>query len=223
MNAFAILFFWLSLANASQALGNPANPCQVEIDSSFPAEIKNALLQTLSFIESIQGTQSSPLHQQIFEGPVNGATYCKFIQDRIRGFRYVNFSGDSSLYAENHLGYMLIGDLFLNDTIVDRASSILHEARHSEGWPHANCPIPFLDDAGKPIVGTLSGDSLAGTRSCDTEALSAYGLEVIWARNIEKYCTNCGADVKALAALNEKVLIFRIIDADAKASILQDQ
>ena len=90
--------------------------------------------------------------------------------------------------------------------MVGRISTILHEARHCEtpnstSWPHVFCPD---EDPTKDYPG------------CDETILGAYGVEVIFLKNLKKNCESCGDKVKRDAEIYGDAYEGQIIDASVK-------
>ena len=199
-------------------------------DEDVPADIQKQMNADLAFIQSIAGNGATPFHQKIF-GKVNGPDYIKFFNDRVTGIG-MNGCGNGNAVA-CVIPMMDPSKMWLTQNFVkfkhpqvSRMMVVFHEARHTEtdndNWPHATCPTPFLDAAGKDMVSIWTGAKLAGEPACDVTPYGSYGSSTIMLRNIQKFCTNCQPLVKDAADLYAADQMGRITDPDAKRQMQED-
>lgn len=199
-------------------------------DSNVPKDIQLQMSQDLTFMTTLQGSQASALHQQIF-GPVSGATYQTFFESRVKAIGMngcgnanavacvIPFLGPNKMYiTQNYIKF--------SHPQVARMLVVYHEARHTEtnhgNWSHATCPTPFLDEKGNPMKSIWTGASLAGEPACDITPLGSYGSSSILVKNISKFCTNCSQKVQMDAGIYGDDQVQRITDAQAKEDIRKD-
>ena len=199
-------------------------------DSDVPKNIQEQTRQDLEFMNTIQGSGSTPLHTQIF-GAVAGSNYKKWFEDRIQGIGMNSCGGGNAVACVIPMWYpnkMWLTQNYIkfSHPQVARLMVVYHEARHTEGqngnWGHANCPTPFKDESGKDMKSIWTGASLAGEPACDRTPLGSYGSSTILLRNIQKYCASCTEKVKMDAGIYADDQTGRIIDANAKNQMKND-
>lgn len=201
----------------------------VEFDSNVPANIQEQMKQDLSFMNTVQGSGQTALHQQIF-GKVDGASYMAFFEDRIKSVGKNACGGGNAVACV----YPFLGKkMFITDNYIKfehpqiaRLMVVYHEARHTESqngnWGHATCPTPFLGEDGKEIKSIWTGATLAGEAACDVTPLGSYGSSTIMIKNISKFCSNCNEKVKMDSEVYAADQMKRVIDAKAKADMKKD-
>jgi hypothetical protein len=199
-------------------------------DNDVPANIKAQMLDDLNFVGTIQGSQASPLHQQIF-GQVDGATYNQFFSSRVQSVG-MNGCGDGNAVAcvipmeDSSKIWLTQNYIKFSHPQIARLMVVFHESRHTEdannNWPHATCPTPFLDKDGSDMKSIWTGAPLAGEPACDTTPFGSYGSSMIMLKNISKFCTNCGDKVKMDAGIYADDQFKRLIGQDAISQVTQD-
>ncbi len=201
----------------------------VEFDSNVPANIQDQMKQDLNFMNTVQGSSQTPLHQKIF-GKVDGASYKSFFEDRIKSIGKNACGGGNAVACV----YPFLGKkMFITDNYIKfehpqvaRLMVVYHEARHTESengnWSHATCPTPFLGEDGKEIKSIWTGATLAGEAACDVTPLGSYGSSTIMIKNISKFCDSCNEKVKMDADVYAQDQMKRVIDAKAKSDMKKD-
>jgi hypothetical protein len=199
-------------------------------DNDVPANIKAQMLDDLNFVGTIQGSQASPLHQQIF-GQVNGATYSQFFSSRVQSVG-MNGCGDGNAVAcvipmeDSSKIWLTQNYIKFSHPQIARLMVVFHESRHTEdannNWPHATCPTPFLDKDGSDMKSIWTGAALAGEPACDETPFGSYGSSMIMLKNISKFCTNCSDKVKMDAGIYADDQFKRLIGQDAISQVTQD-
>lgn len=221
MKALLISFITLSLAIPAFAA--------LKFDTDVPADIKTQALDDLTFMSQLQGSQQTPLHQQIF-GAFGGATYKKFFDSRIAAVG-MDDCGMAMAVAcvdsrQPHKMWLTKNFVQFSHPQIARLMTMYHESRHSEtahkNWPHDNCPTPFLDNDGKDMLSIWTGAKLEGQPACDSTAFGSYGSSTILLANVAKYCTNCTDKVKMDAKVYSDDQLNRIDRADVKESMSED-
>ena len=219
---FAALF-------ALAVVASPVHGFSYDVDPNVPPAVATQLTADLQFINTIAGGDVSSLHSQIF-GQVDGPTYSKFFNSRIR---HVGISTCGNPKAVACVQLLQPTKMWVTQNFIQfshpqiaRMMVVFHESRHTElshgGWPHANCPDPFLDANGQPILSIWTGATLAGEPACDTTALGSYGSSLIMLKNISKFCSNCGDKVKMDAGIYADDQFKRITGASAHDQITKD-
>jgi hypothetical protein len=228
-NVFLGVFTGIVLMISAAA---PVQSFAYTFDSDVPADIQAEMLADLGFVNTIQGSGASALHQQIF-GNVDGPTYTQFFSSRISKVG-MNSCGDANAVAcVIPLPFFTVNKMYLTQNYIKfdhpqiaRLMVMFHESRHTESknsnWPHATCPSPFLDANGNSMVSIWTGASLAGEPACDETPFGSYGSSLIMLKNIQKFCTNCTDKVKADAGLYADDQFGRITSADAIQQIKTD-
>lgn len=188
------LFFFMSSSIHALEFNWFYNDKEVEMISS-----------DLEFLYSLKFSKNTLLHNKVF-GEGNQNTYKEFFEERINTIRKSNTM--ANLYAFNVDGYrdtIAVTNKFFKLPRLLRIAVLIHEARHSEEtgnhWHHVNCPIPHLDDNGKPFVSDIDGGALlSGKRqACDSSRLGSYGIVSIMMKNISENCDNCNLEMKEQA------------------------
>ena len=203
----------------------------IAFDDDVDPAVRRQMEQDLAFVNDLQGTGQSKLHEQIF-GRLYGPDYLRFFETRIKEVGMDDCGGGAgtvacvrSIFFPNKM-WLTQNFVRFNQPQVSRVETVFHEARHTEqehgGWPHATCPTPFLDEQGHDVRGILSGTLLEGKAACDTTELGAYATGMIMLKNIQKYCANCTDKVKMDAGIFGDDLIHRFIDARAKQALVND-
>lgn len=205
-------------------------PLEVEEDlrfeGSFPPRLRREILSDFGFLDSIQGNRATPLHQKIFgEGPLDGRRYTQFLRKYIRTFTFssaespyqVTTDGDRNVFVfSSYLHFARHVSQF------SRAVNFLHEAYHNSGkFHHTKCPTPFRDERGHDIVTTVGGIPLAGLYACDNSFEGSYAIEIIMAKNIERYCDNCSENLRREAGAYADDLMKRIV-GQARSALIRD-
>ncbi len=206
-------------------------PEVVEQDLHFshnmPPALRREILRDFGFLDSIRGSQSTPLHQKIFgDGPLDGRRYTQFLRTYIQSFSFttsdspyqIQTDGDRNLYIfASYLPFARAVSTF------SRAINFMHEAYHNSGsHHHTKCPTPFLDEKGRDLVTNVGGTPLAGLYACDDNYQGSYAVEIIIAKNIERYCENCSPSLRREAALYADDLMKRIIGTDVRRMMIED-
>ena len=199
-------------------------------DGDVPTVIRNQITNDLGFMTSIQGNGATPMHLHVF-GQVNGGNYQKFFESRVTAVGMddcgsakavacvIPFRGSSKIWlTQNYVKF--------DHPTVAKMMIVYHESRHTEvragNWPHANCPVPFLDSSGHDMVSIWTGATLAGEPACDVTPFGSYGSSLILLKNIQKFCTNCTDKVRTDAGLYADNQMGRIIDPKAISAMRTD-
>ncbi|MBI5881891.1 MAG: hypothetical protein HZB91_02155 [Elusimicrobia bacterium] len=199
-------------------------------DSDVPAEIQKQMRADLAFINGIQGSGATPLHQEIF-GKVDGAVYKEFFESRVSAIGMDDCGNGNAVACVipfRNPSRMWLTENFVkfDHPQVSRMMVVYHEARHTElrrlFWGHATCPRPFKDSQGRDMKSIWTGALLAGQPACDKTAMGSYGSSTIMLKNIEKHCANCTAKVKMDAGLYADDQLGRIIDKDSRKQMADD-
>lgn len=213
------------------------NDYSLEFPKKFPQDIKLQLLEDLSFLETLRGDGASPLFRKFFNNsPVlDGRAVLDFFLDRIERVG-INNCGDNTGMAVACVEFfkdsrkIIIAKGFLKiiktPSLIFRLGLLLHESRHSEAnegfWQHVSCPVPFKNEKNEDIVGFFSKRKLEGVPGCDNSAYGSYGVQFVFFKNIERFCTNCTVEEKEQAAFWAKDSLERIISVEAKKILLDD-
>lgn len=199
-------------------------------DRDVPQAVRDQITRDMAFIQTIQGTQATPLHQQIFGG-VDGAGYVKFFESRVTGVGLNDCGGGKAVacvipFYDSSKIWLTPNYTGFDHPQIAKMMVVFHESRHTEvehgNWSHATCPTPFLDPSGKEMRSIWTGSSLAGEPACDITPLGSYGSSTIMLKNVQKYCTNCTDKVKMDAGIYADDQYGRITGSDAKAQMKKD-
>ena len=196
-------------------------------DASFSQQALSELDSVLDVMGRIRGDAGTALHQKVF-GAVHGQNYLDFVGKGVRSFHFepAVFGGLAYVSDEDPNAITVSGQLFTPDfPAIMRIALLLHEARHAGSgkgvWTHADCPTPLLDGNGREVRAG-DGSSMSGVKEgCDSKALGAYGVQVIFLGNIMQHCTNCTGKMKQDAAIMAKAY-FPLIFGDARLEIARD-
>lgn len=221
------IFFSLILAGSLAAQAAPT------FGNDMSPALKQQILDDINFVNSISGTNSSGLYKQIFANrEINGADLMAFFEQRIHEFGLDSCGGGTGTMACVNPFFgantMWITPGYINSNMpqIARIATIFHESRHTEArhayWGHARCPVPFLDDNGKDIVGIISGNKMQGQMACDNSAFGAYAIEAVFLKNIEKNCVSCGDKMKMDAQLFGDDTIWRVSNLKARQQMRDD-
>ncbi len=168
----------------------------------------------------------SPLHNQVF-GAGDGV-YLRFFEQRVKSFSMGDCAGSKGAIAcvisskdptkvwltEKYLTY--------NAEPIQRVAILLHESRHTEGFHHVVCPDSFDDGLGHGIESFVGDREFAGDPACDDKMLGAYGIEIIFLRNIARSCTTCAQSSRDTADVEAIDGYRRIIDSAARKALFAD-
>lgn len=203
----------------------------VAISADMPAEMRLSLEEALNFLEGIRSGQAkeSQLHRELFGG-IDGAAYDAFIDANVREIIPGECDpeppmGCKVLARTYGWDQIQITPSFPRVDVVRRAVVLLHEARHfslPDHGGHVVCPKPFLDAQGRDIVSVLTGESVAGLKSCDVGANGSYGLEYVFLTNLARGCSNCTEEITSKARFWAEQAYYRINDGSARAALRQD-
>lgn len=164
----------------------------LQFDSDVSASLRRTVLQDLAFVETIQGSESTELHREIF-GPVQGGNYLQWFSSRVFYFGVDRCGGSAAVACvkSSFPNKMFVTKNFIRSSVpqVGRVSTLFHEARHTEFdrgmWPHATCPSDF------PHRSRYTGRSLAGSRACDSTPYGSYASAAVLMINIARNCETC--------------------------------
>ena len=230
---FSILVLALAVAYTHSADAKSVTPLAVpKFSSSVPADVVKQTLDDLTFVQGIQGNGATPFYKKMFVSDVEGTNLNTFFSDRIKSFDMDDCGGGSAVaacvqpFVDPHVMWLTQNYVTYKIAQIFRISVIFHESRHTESaggfWSHATCPIPFKDINGNDIKGIVSGTLLEGKPACDSKVLGAYGLQAVFLKNIEQFCTNCSAKMKMDAKLYGEDTVLRISDTKANADLRAD-
>jgi hypothetical protein len=190
---------------------------------SLSPEVRTTYRTDLEFASSIRGKDASPLHRQIFgDHGLDGKDYVSFFLARVQevkgeGVLFASCRGAFACNNGNH-------EVRLSTQYVDarvpriiRLSLLIHEARHSEGWPHEICP-----SGPESMSSQILGIDLHGKQACDPGALGAYGVQFVMLKNIQRFCETCSRQERTDAGKFADSLPALILEPKAKAILLQD-
>lgn len=199
-------------------------------DSDVPQNIQDQMTSDLTFMTTVQGSSTTPLHKEIF-GTMEGSKYKEWFEGRVKAVG-MNGCGNGNAvacvipFADPSKMWLTQNYIKFSHPAIARLMVVFHEARHTETqngfWGHATCPRPFLDENGKDKVSIWTGAALAGQPACDSTPMGSYGSSTILLKNISKFCTNCNEKVKADAGIYADDQLGRITNADAKARMKAD-
>jgi hypothetical protein len=217
---FSVLTFVLFSSFAHAAL---------QFDAEVQPALKKQILADFDFMKSIQASQTSALHKNIF-GAVDGKNYFNWFNKRVFS---VGLDDCGSATAVACVIVMYSNKIWMTPNYskfshpqISRLSVIYHEARHTEeengNWSHANCPTPFKDEQGHDMKSIWTGALLQGKPACDSTAFGSYGSATILLMNIANHCESCSEKTKADAELYGKDQLGRIIDPKVKKKMIQD-
>ncbi len=163
----------------------------------MPQEYRQMLKEDLRFIASIPKTNvGTPLHHKVFGGPVSGETYLRWLEQRMYRIKYTEAKRYEAAVAFNrknpniflrgnnkkrHSVFFTPATYFDSDRI-ERLATIIHEARHTDGFQHVNCQEPGDLD----MYDRLSHNFSVEGKACDTVAWGSYGAELIFKFNLLK-------------------------------------
>ncbi len=198
----------------------------IQYDKNVPTHIRKGIEKDLNILSIMKFNGQSPLHKTIF----GSASYRLFFHTRIQKVGLDDSQGVNFLAYVNskYSDKMFLGKNYveINMPQVARLHILYHEARHTElskgSWSHIPCPVPFLDENGKDVVGRSTGVKLAGLMACDDTELGAYALGGILLNNIQRFCANCTEKAKLDAEIFSKDVIYRITDRNAKEKLIND-
>jgi len=202
----------------------------VPFDQDVPPAIQAQIRDDMTFIGTIQSSDTSPLHKKIF-GTVDGANYLKFFNSRVTGIGMDDCGSGIAVacvipYVDPSKMWLTQNYIKFSHPQVSRVMVVFHESRHTEtgngNWSHARCPRPFVDADGKPMTSIWTGSFLAGEAACDSTPYGSYGSSMIMLKNISKFCSNCTDKVKMDAGIYADDQFKRIISADAIKAIKAD-
>jgi len=201
----------------------------VPVDSNVPEAVKAQLGADLKFVATVQGSDATKLHQQIF-GAIQGKNYFNFFVSRVKSIGLdAKMTGNAVAYVSPMMDsskmWLTNNYIKFSHPQIARLMVVFHEARHTEdgngNWHHAYCPTPFELD-GKEVLSIWTGSSLAGEPACDATPLGSYGSSTIMLKNISKFCTSCTGKVKEDAGMYADDQFKRITNAKARQQMLED-
>jgi hypothetical protein len=213
------------------ATGISSSAFAYTFDRDVPQAVQTQVRTDMEFIRGIQGNTASGLHGQIWGTRVDGPTYVKWFEDRVKAVG-MNSCGDAKAVAcvipfmSNTKIWFTQNYVKFSHPQVAKMMIVFHEARHTEknhgNWGHATCPTPFVDSNGTEVKSIWTGATLAGEPACDVTPFGSYGSSMIMLKNIQKFCTNCTDKVRMDAGLYADDQFKRLIDANAIAQVKKD-
>lgn len=208
--------------------GRPAGA--LTFDRNVPKATQEQLLSDLQAIEQVRGSTWSALHGSVF-GELNGSVYSNWFRSRVLRVGYdPSTAGGAVAYVapfSDPSRMVLTGNYTrFSHPQIARLMVVFHEARHTETqnyhWPHARCPVPFVDESGEEIKSIWTGLPLAGENACDSRLGGAYATTVILLGNISLYCETCSEKMKMDAEIYGRDQLKRVINRQAADEIKKD-
>lgn len=201
----------------------------IQFDRNVPIAVQRRIYSDLNFLYSIRGNGSTALHREIF-GKVDGRDYQNYLESKLTKISFGNCGGGIAVACANpeEEGTIYLTPRFVDPSIsrLIRIFTIFHEVRHLDpnfaNWPHVSCPIPFVGENGKNVVGIMTGEKLAGEDACDWTFYGAYGSTSILLKNLALFCTNCSSTFRAEAHYLAYDQMKRVIDSEAYSAMLSD-
>lgn len=182
-------------------------------------KLHKELTESLTFLENAKLERTTPLYREFFKtGPLD------FLFENIKEFEWDNLLGAptapiAAASGPDQIPSINIGFNFLKPqfSIIEKASILIHEARHnqSDRFDHIDCPanFPYFSSSGLP---------LAGKAACEKIYDGSYGVQIVFLRNISKYCTNCSDKIRKVAQEKANDYLRRIINKAAQEKLLKD-
>lgn len=194
----------------------PASAQDLQFDRDVSTALRAQVLADLQWMSQIEGSEATPLHQEIF-GPVHGGGYAQWFHSRVFYFGVDRCGGPSAVACvkSKYNNKMFVTKNFINAKAPQaaRLMTMFHEARHTEKhngmWSHAKCPSNF------PHRSIWTGARLRNKTACDNAAYGSYASAAILFNNIWRFCTNCNEKVRADAQLYSDEQGKRVIGAAA--------
>lgn len=165
------------------------------ISKKMPVIYRNKLINDLNFLAAISDTnQATPLHLEIFGGTVSGETYLKWLAKRVYRIRFdVKYPHWNAYNSTNRNIFLkkssprrhpitLQSGYFSNRNQISRISSLIHEARHTEGYGHVDCKnLDNFDPLDRLSRIKFSRPEFG----CDDTHLGAYGAKMVFKFNLK--------------------------------------
>ncbi len=216
---FIVMLALVHFVSPSYAIGS----ADMQFDENVATDLKSQVVNDFSFLESIQASKASPIHQTTF-GTVSGANYLQWFNKRVLFFGVDTCGGSTAVAcvdpAFKNKIWVTDNYIQISHPQIARLMTLYHEARHTEeendNWPHAKCPSNF-----KP-TSIWTGAKLNNEYACDDTAYGSYSSASVMLNNISKFCTNCSAKVKADAKLYSDDQVKRVIDNTAIQQLAVD-
>jgi hypothetical protein len=195
----------------------------LQFDRDVSPELKAQVLADLQWIAGVEGSRTSPLHQEIF-GPVHGGAYAQWFNSRVFFFGVDGCGGGNAVACvkskyDNKV-FVTLQYTQGKAPQVGRLMTLYHEARHTEKennmWSHSRCPASF------PYRSIWTGARLRGKTACDSTAYGSYASASVLLNNLARFCTNCTDKVRADAKLYSDDQVKRVVGAAPMARLKAD-
>jgi hypothetical protein len=194
-----------------------------------PPGLKQLAEQDIALLYSLEATEQSSLHKQIFNG-ADGKAYERYLRSQVRHIGYSDCGNSGSaacaepMYADTTIW---LTDKYQSASLpqILRAQIFLHERKHLEpggtpyGWSHIECPSPYLDESGQDIKSLISGKKFAGFYACDQDHYGSFAVGVSMLYQVAKNCSNCSEKVKQDAKLYADEYVQLIIEPKSRAML----
>lgn len=195
----------------------------LQFDRDVSAELKAQVLADLGWMSQVEGSRTSPLHEEIF-GPVNGGGYSQWFNARVFYFGVDSCGGGNAVACvkSKYANKVFVTGQYIQGKApqVGRLMTLFHEARHTEKdngmWSHSRCPSNF------PYRSIWTGARLRGKTACDSSAYGSYASASVLLNNLAKFCVNCTEKVRADAKLYSDDQVKRVVGATAAARLKED-
>jgi hypothetical protein len=215
--------FALALSLGSFFSASAQAQVNMRFDDDVQQSLRDRVIGDFDFLNTIQSTTASPLHQEIF-GAVDGPNYLRWFNSRVFYFGVDECGGPGSVACVMNA---FPNKIFVTNNYVQssypqiaRLMTVFHEARHTEvqngSWEHALCPHDYSNRS------IWTGGALNDEYACDSSAYGSYASASIMLNNISKNCTNCSSKVKSDAKVYSDDQVKRVIDAPSLANMLAD-
>lgn len=182
----------------------------------LPVILRRRITAALVALSLVPGREGTALHRNIFGGNVDGAVYLDWLRSRVSRLRLGDCPSvaDACALGEGELTIPAdaVGS-WLGYKSVDIWLMFVHEARHLDGWLHQSCVEELA-----PIPGDSLSPHVAGI--CDLAPDGPFGAEVVMARNLESFCSNCEWNGDVRRALNRAE--SRIGSREARLALSED-
>lgn len=155
----------------------------------FPKGIIDVIRSDLVLLSQISEKlpqQPSPLHRRFFGTPRENI-YCTYLKKNVAfiapDYRSVSESQKNVMAFHFEKRALIISHRFLAKPQAFRLAAYIHEAAHNH-WQHVICPATYMNYDEK-----IYAHPDAGYKACDLGVESAYGVFLVWLKNIQMGCT----------------------------------
>lgn len=219
----------------------------IAIDQNISEQVRLQMVDHIVYLFLVSGSGSSPLHQNLFGGDVDGSVYQEWFLSRVKSVERGTCASTSGIACGHEKKITVTQKWESLTSPILRISLLVHEAAHAgdSGVVHTQCPqevVTYPENDLLPRLYDLDSiretfqllDASASQQSldwiqdfmygmhCDDQLNGAYVHEAVLMNNLIKFCESCSNSLKIEAKAGLDYDLSRLISFEARALLQKE-